>query len=84
MRLLVNVAFNIYKPNSEEMEILKSCNVWFKTINEDMIQITDQKIDLDPETMEKVLDVFVLNGATVLMHRYETERYDFAGKGVEI
>lgn len=84
MRLLINVEFNIYKPSMEEIEVLKSCSVWFKEINDECITIIVQKITLESNDMEEILDIFDVNGATIDLWRYETGRYEFKGKGVDI
>lgn len=80
MKVVIDKSFKIDMPTNEDKQKLKSCAISFKEID-DEIEINDQKITLEEEKMEKVLDIFAEYGfCGINLERYDSERYTLITK----
>lgn len=76
MKVVIEKSFIINTPSVKELEQLKRCTVYFsETSNPEEISIMEQKITLEPEDMEQILDIFSYNGASISLLRYDNARY---------
>lgn len=76
MRILVNKEIQINLPDDDEIKLLKDFSIFFKQ-DGDNLNILVQKIDLEYDNMEKVLDIIEYYSiGLVSLTRYSHGRYE--------
>lgn len=75
MRVNIQEPIILNDLNDDQVNLLKDCSVWSAKEN-DTWTLQAQKIDLEENDMEEVLDVIFWCGpGNIILERYETGRY---------
>lgn len=75
MRVNIQEPITLEFLNEEQVNLLKDCSVW-SIKKEDQWTLQPQKIDLEENDMEEVLDVIYQQGTGIItLKRYDTGRY---------